>query len=513
MYKAPVFQRSVLTTACCLALAACGAGSGDTAATRTASEMAAAQPDQTSAATAANPAAYNPGVASLKALAAFPVGVAVDGGWEARSLVSTPAEQQVVNQHFSQVTPGNIMKMSYLHPDKDTYTFAQADELVNYAAAHDVRVHAHALIWHSDYQVPTFMKNFSGDKTAFLAMLDEHVKTIATHYAGKVQSWDVVNEALNDGGGYRQSLFYRRTGADYLDRAFRAAREADPNATLYYNDYNIESDANKMNTLTSMLDGFKARGVPIDGVGFQMHVYMDWPSTNQIKASLQKVVDRGLKVKISELDIPINNPYSPAYQAGDIKTVYTLDLGLAQKKRYCEVVKAYLDVVPPAQRGGIVVWGESDPSSWLIQQLFQRKHDDWPLLFDGQYQGKPALRGVADALTGQACTNLAFVDATSSVKIARSGVTLNRVTAKSTGSVTFTNTTNVTLNGPLQFRLDGLTAGVSLDNVSGAQNGAPYMTLPVISLAPGASVSVTTTFSNPGKVAVGYTATLISGSF
>jgi endo-1,4-beta-xylanase len=331
MYKAPVFQRSMLAAACCLALAACGAGSGDTAATRTAGEMAAAHPDQAGAAPAANPAAYNPGVASLKALAAFPVGVAVDGGWEARSLLTTPAEQQAVNQHFSQVTPGNIMKMSYLHPDRNTYTFAQADELVNYAGAHGVGVHAHALIWHSDYQVPTFMKNFSGDKTAFLTMLDEHVKTIAAHYAGKVQSWDVVNEALNDGGGYRQSLFYQRTGADYLERAFRAAREADPNATLYYNDYNIESDANKMNTLTGMLDGFKTRGVPIDGVGFQMHVYMDWPSTSQIKASLQKVVDRGLKVKISELDIPINNPYSPQYQAGDIKTVYTLDLGLRRR--------------------------------------------------------------------------------------------------------------------------------------------------------------------------------------
>jgi len=513
MYKTPVFQRSIMTSACCLALAACGGGAGDTAAPRSASQFAANPSSLTDAATSSNPAVYNAGVARLRALADFPIGVAVDGGYEARSLVSTLAEQQVVNQHFSQVTPGNIMKMSYLHPDRNTYTFAQADELVNYAAAHDVRVHAHTLIWHSDYQIPSFMKSFSGDKTAFLAMLDEHVKTIATHYAGKVQSWDVVNEALNDGGGYRQSLFYQRTGADYLDRAFLAARAADPGATLYYNDYNIESDANKLNTLTGMLDGFKARGVPIDGVGFQMHVYMDWPSTSQIKASLQKVVDRGLKVKISELDIPINNPYSGVYQAGDIKTVYTLDLGLAQKKRYCEVVKAYLDAVPPAQRGGIVVWGESDPSSWLIQQLFQNKHDDWPLLFDGQYHDKPALRGVADALTGQACTNAAFVDVTGRVKMARSGVTLNRVTAKSTGSVTVTNTSNTTVNGPLQLRLDGLTAGVTLDNASGAQNGAPYMTLPAISLAPGASATVTTTFSNPGKVGVGYTATLISGSF
>jgi endo-1,4-beta-xylanase len=398
------FKRHALGVACCLTLAACGGGSDSASTPKTAGQMAAGQSASNGAIKSGNPAAYNAKVPRLRALAPFPVGVAVDGGNEARSLPHTPAEQDIVEKHFSQVTPGNIMKMSYLHPDKDTYTFAQADELVNYASAHGIGVHAHTLIWHSDYQVPSFMKNFSGDKAAFLAMLDDHVKNIATHYAGKVQSWDVVNEALNDGGGYRQSLFYQRTGADYIEGAFHAARAADPNATLYYNDYNIEADANKLQSLTAMLDGFKARGVPIDGVGFQMHVYMDYPSVNQIKASLKQVVDRGLKVKISELDIPINNPYSGAYKAGDIKTTYTLDLGLAQKKRYCEVVQAYMEAVPPGQRGGLVVWGVSDPSSWLIQQLFQNRHQDWPLLFDGQYHDKPALRGVADALTGQACT-------------------------------------------------------------------------------------------------------------
>lgn len=347
---------------------------------------------------------YDAGVASLRALATFPIGVGVDGGYEAHSLPSTPAEQKIVEKHFSQVTPGNIMKMSYLHPNQNTYDFAQADELVNYAAAHGIGVHAHTLIWHSDYQVPAFMKSFSGDKAAFLAMLDDHVKNIASHYAGRVQSWDVVNEALNDGGGYRQSLFYQHAGPDYIERAFSAARAADPDALLYYNDYNMESDANKLASLTTMLDGFKARGVPIDGVGFQMHVSMDYPSVNQIEASLKQVVDRGLKVKISELDIPINNPYGSAYQSGDIKTAYTLDLGLAQKKRYCEVVKAYMDTVPASQRGGLVVWGVSDPNSWLIPFLFNNRHDDWPLMFDGRYHDKPALRGVADALTGQACT-------------------------------------------------------------------------------------------------------------
>jgi endo-1,4-beta-xylanase len=379
-----------------LALAGCGGGG-------TSSGTATPPPAGTTTPPAAS--VYDAGVARLASLAAFPVGVAVGGGNEDRSLPRTPDQQTIVKKHFSQITAGNIMKMSYLHPQAGTYTYAQADELVNYAGANGIAVHGHTLIWHSDYQVPGFMKTFSGDKAAWLAMLDDHVTNVAAHYAGKVASWDVVNEALADGSlGYRNSLFYQKTGADFIEHAFRAARAADPKALLYYNDYNTEWDTIKQQSLTDMLDGFKARGVPIDGVGFQMHITMDFPSVATIAASLKKVVDRGLKVKISELDIPINNANSAAYKAGDIKTVYTLELGLQQKKRYCEVVKAYMDTVPPAQRGGIVVWGVDDPSSWLIAQAFNNRHADWPLLFDGQYHDKPALRGVADAFTGQPCT-------------------------------------------------------------------------------------------------------------
>jgi endo-1,4-beta-xylanase len=364
--------------------------------------------------TPATPVPYDAGVASLKALASFPIGVAVDGAGEGRDLTKTAAQQTVVKRHFSQITAGNIMKMKYLHPDANTYTFTDADALVNYAGTNGIAVHAHTLIWHSDYQVPVYMKNFSGDKTAFLSMLDEHVKGVATHFAGKVASWDVVNEALADGGGYRMydpknlpnsSVFYLKAGgAEYIERAFVAARAADPKALLYYNDYNTEGgDPAKLKSLNDMLDGFKARNVPIDGVGFQMHVYFDWPSVQTISAAFKTVVDRGLKVKISELDIPVNNPYSGSFP-GNVVTQYSNDIALKHKKRYCEVVKAYMDTVPPAQRGGVVVWGVDDPSSWLIKQLFNDQYKDWPLLFDKDYHDKPTLRGVADALEGKACT-------------------------------------------------------------------------------------------------------------
>lgn len=388
----------------CVALAGCGGGGGGGGGATTAPAPTPPAPVEP-ASPPANPAGYDAGVASLKANAPFPVGVAVSAGSERGSLLSTPAQQAVVRKHFSQLTAGNIMKMSYLHPEANTYTFAQADELLKFAVDNGMSLHGHALVWHSDYQVPAFMKSFNGDKAAWLSMLGSHVQSVTKHFAGKLASWDVVNEAIADNGGYRDSLFYQKMGPDYIEHAFVTARAADPAVELYYNDYNIESDAAKLKTLTGMLDGFKARSVPITGVGFQMHVFMDSPSVATISAAFKEVVDRNLKVKITELDIPINNPFGAAYRGGDVKTSYTLALGLAQKKRYCEVVKAYMDTVPAHLRGGVTVWGVDDPGSWLMQQLFNNRHDDWPLLFDAQYRDKPALRGVADGLSGTACTN------------------------------------------------------------------------------------------------------------
>ena len=399
---------SCATLGLCLTLSACGGNSNSATATPAPAADTLAKSGTGSAAKKPPPAPspYNPGVNNLYALATFPVGVSLSYGGEAYSYNNSPAQQAVIKTHFSQLTAGNIMKMSYLHPSPDTFTFAQADDFLKFATDNGKTLHGHAMIWHADYQIPSFMKTYQGDKAAWLAMLKTHVQTIATHFTGKVMSWDVVNEALNDGGGYRNSIFYQNTGAEYIEQAFINARSADPVADLYYNDYNIESDPAKLQTLTAMLDGFIARSVPITGIGFQMHIFMDYPSISTMSAAFKTAVDRNLKVKISELDIPINNPYSAAYQSGDIKTVLTTTLSLAQKKRYCEVVKAYMDTVPARLRGGVTVWGVSDPSSWLISALFNNAHTDWPLLFDAGYLGKPALRGVADGLTGAACTNL-----------------------------------------------------------------------------------------------------------
>lgn len=343
--------------------------------------------------------ASSTGVASLKALVSFPIGVAVNAGTESNSIISsgTSAQQQaVVFPHFNQFTAGNIMKMSYLHPSEASFTFTQADDLISFASAHGIKMHAHTLIWHSDYQVPSFMKNYTGD---FSAMLKTHVQTIAAHFSGKVASWDVVNEALAEDGdstavnGFRNSVFYQKMGVNFIDQAFINARAADRVADLFYNDFNTENGGTKTTNLLAMVDGMKTRGVPITGVGFQMHVLLDWPSTSTIEAAMKAVADRGLKVKISELDVRVNNPYN---SSATVYTSLTADAAAKQKERYRQIVAAYMRAVPAAQRAGITVWGVWDADSWLNTA----SAPDWPLLFDTNFQVKPALQGFADGLTG-----------------------------------------------------------------------------------------------------------------
>ena len=333
---------------------------------------------------------------SLKKLAGFRIGVAESAGSETNSIFRNDGgiDRTLIQQHFSQLTAGNIMKMSYLHPSENTYTFEHADQLVNYALENNITIHGHTLVWHSDYQIPTWMKNYTGD---YATMLQEHVQTIATYYAGRVVSWDVVNEAFADDGdsnainGYRNSLWYQKLGPDYIEQAFVAADAADPTADLYYNDYNMEGGQQKFDYVLAMIDDFKARDIPIDGVGFQMHINIEWPSESQIKNAFQQVVNRGLKVKVTELDIPVNTYANP-----DKYQTFTGEAAERQKDKYREVVAAYIDVVPPELRGGITVWGLYDSDSWLID-LHGRP--DWPLLFNDLRQGKPALEGFAEGLS------------------------------------------------------------------------------------------------------------------
>ncbi|MCU4674066.1 endo-1,4-beta-xylanase [Catenovulum sp. 2E275] len=329
-------------------------------------------------------------VASLKEGVDFPIGVAVPAGNYGSSILLSEERQNLAIQHFNQLSAENIMKMDALHPTQDTFNFTDADNLVNFASNNGLSMHGHVLVWHS--QTASWMRSFTGDKQAWIEMMENHVTTVATHFAGRLKSWDVVNEAFLDDGNYRNtgdsgSIWYQNIGAEFIERAFIAARAADPDAELYYNDYNLSSSAAKLGAVVNMVKDFQNRNIPIDGVGFQMHISGNYPGISAIKAQFQKVVDLGIKVKITELDIRMNT-------AENLDEL-TPDIAEKQKKRYYDVISAYLTTVPSAQRGGITVWGISDVDSWIIG-LYDSP--DWPLLFNAEFEGKPALQGVADAL-------------------------------------------------------------------------------------------------------------------
>lgn len=410
-----------ITLFCFMALTACGGGSSGGAKTSTTppassssvstvSSASSSSSSNSSSSSLSSSSSSSGSDLSLRALVDFPVGVAVNAGNETNSIFRDNAtgttQRAIIEQHFDQITAGNIMKMSYLHPGIHTFFWAQADALLEYAEEKNISVHGHALVWHSDYQVPNWMKNFPGDQAAWSDMMKTHVQTIAAYFSGRVESWDVVNEAFEENGSHRNSLFFQKMGADYIEEAFINARAADPAADLYYNDFNLSPNAAKLAAVLTMVDDFQDREIPIDGIGFQMHVYMGWPSISAIKASFQKVVDRGLKVKVTELDIPINNPFDTANYSYPNNYISELTPALAQqqKTRYCEIAKAYFDVVPAELRGGFTVWGVWDTDTWLINQIFGGKHIEWPLLFGHDFQPKPALDGVAAGLTGQACS-------------------------------------------------------------------------------------------------------------
>lgn len=323
----------------------------------------------------------------------FPIGVAVGGQGEGDDLLNNTQLQSVVNANFNSLVAGNIMKMNYLEPTQNNFTYANADALVTYAQNHNMILHGHTLIWHSDYQVPAFMKNFSGTPQEWDAILGNHVVNIVAHFAGKVASWDVVNEALDEtqSDGWRHSLFYTNSGnsAVYIENAFTNAHATDGAAKLYYNDYNIEWSATKLSFLLAMINDFKARNIPIDGIGFQMHVSLNFPDVSTIKASLKAVADTGLMVRISEFDVSVNGNGSLSALNSTIAT--------QEKQRYHDIVQAFLQAVPVAQRGGITFWGVTDGASWLTG--FEG-HPEWPLLFNDDLTIKPAFDGVVQALQG-----------------------------------------------------------------------------------------------------------------
>ncbi|GAB2622298.1 endo-1,4-beta-xylanase [Streptomyces capparidis] len=272
-----------------------------------------------------------------------------------------------LNNEFTSVTPENEMKWDAVERNRGSFNFQAADRIVNHAQSRGMSVRGHTLVWHS--QLPGWV---SGLGTSDLrSAMNNHINQVMQHYKGKIHSWDVVNEAFQDGnsGARRSSPFQDRLGNGFIEEAFRAARAADPAAKLCYNDYNTDGVNAKSNAVYNMVKDFKQRGVPIDCVGFQSHFNAQSPVPGDYQQNLQRFADLGVDVQITELDIEGS--------------------GTAQADNYRRVVQACLAV---SRCTGITVWGIPDKYSWRASGT--------PLLFDSNYNKKPAYTAVLNALGG-----------------------------------------------------------------------------------------------------------------
>jgi len=273
----------------------------------------------------------------------------------------------IANREFDMVTAENEMKIDATEPNQNQFNYTSGDRVANWATSNGKRLRGHTLAWHS--QQPGWMQNMSG--SALRNAMLNHVTQVATHYRGKVFAWDVVNEAFADGGsGARRDSNLQRTGDDWIEAAFRAARSADPGAKLCYNDYNIENiHQAKTQAVVALVRDFKARGVPIDCVGLQSHFNSGSPLPSDFQTTLSTFAGLGVDVQITELDIQGS--------------------GTDQANKYGAVVRACLAV---ARCNGISVWGVRDTDSW--------RSGDTPLLFDGYGNKKPAYTATLEALNG-----------------------------------------------------------------------------------------------------------------
>ncbi|WP_020124843.1 endo-1,4-beta-xylanase, partial [Streptomyces canus] len=271
----------------------------------------------------------------------------------------------ILDREFKMITPENEMKWDAIEPSRGSFNFAAADSIVSHASAHGQRMRGHTLVWHS--QLPGWVKSIT-DANTLRSVMNNHITTEMTHYKGKIYAWDVANEAFADGGSgqHRSSVFQDVLGNGFIEEAFRTARNADPSAKLCYNDYNIEnwSDA-KTQGVYRMVKDFKARGVPIDCVGFQSHFGAGGPPAS-FRTTLTNFAALGVDVQLTELDI-----------------------AQASATAYTNAVQDCLDV---ARCTGITVWGIRDSDSWRTGEN--------PLLFDAGGNKKPAYSAVLTALGG-----------------------------------------------------------------------------------------------------------------
>ncbi|MDL2305908.1 endo-1,4-beta-xylanase [Bacteroides sp. OttesenSCG-928-D19] len=334
----------------------------------------------------------------------FLIGAAIN---KAQILGKDTAGLRIVTENFSSIVAEDCMKAENVHPQENQYDFALADALVNLGTENNIVVTGHCLIWHS--QLP---KWFCHDEKGELVSpevlkerMKQHITTVVGRYKGRILGWDVVNEAINDDGSWRDSPFYQILGEEYIYLAFQYAHEADPEAELYYNDYN-EWHLGKRNTIVEMVKNLKERGLRIDAIGMQGHLGMDYPSLEEYQATIDQFAEAGVKAMITEFDLSaLPNPFGrTSANISDIEAYrsemnpYTdglpADVEAQWNQRMLDFFNLFIRNSENITR--VTLWGVTDNDSWK-NNFPMPGRTDYPLLFDRNNQAKPVVKSIIEA--------------------------------------------------------------------------------------------------------------------
>ena len=354
----------------------------------------------------ATPGAPEPATKSLKAAYAnsFMVGGAINlDQFNERDQRGV----SIIRSQFNTVTSENILKWEHVHPQLGQYAFAEPDRFVAFGEKNGMFVVGHTLVWHS--QTPRWVFFDAGgnrvSRDTLLARMRDHIYTVVGRYKGRIKGWDVVNEAVDEDGSLRKSLWHEIIGPDYIEKAFQWAHEADPQAELYYNDYSVEN-APKRNGVVNLVKNLQAKGIRITGVGLQGHNRLEWPTLAQQDSTIAAFGVLGLKVAITELDIDVL-PRATRAQTADVSVSAAPSAGLdpygaglpdsvqqALARRYADLFGVYAKHRGTVTR--VTFWGVADGDSWLNNWPI-RGRTSHPLLFDRAGQPKPAFDAVIRA--------------------------------------------------------------------------------------------------------------------
>ena len=309
---------------------------------------------------------------TIRELAA-PVDLRFGTAVDINALANDATYRDTLSRQFSSVTAENVMKLDTLEPQQGAFNYAPADQLIAFASANRMAVRGHVLVWHN--QIPSWVNEQAFTPDQLRTILRDHIMETARHFKGKLYQWDVLNEALNEDGTLRDTIWLRNLGEGYIADVFRWAHMADRNVKLFYNDFNLEFFGPKSDAAFAIVKGLVAQGVPIDGVGFQGHLGAQFGFDTRVQENMQRFADLGLEISVTEADVRMPLPT-------DVFKLQAQSQGYHSLLEPCLLTRAC---------GSFTVWGYSDKYSWVPGVFTGQGAAD---LFDENFQPKPALAAV-----------------------------------------------------------------------------------------------------------------------